>query len=53
MHAANVEVGEVGTIGFVQVVVAFERSDAGFKDDGAEEGGWAGRGGSSATFGSP
>lgn len=35
--APDVEVGEVGAVGFVQVVVAFEEGGAGGADDGGEE----------------
>ena len=37
MHARDVEVGEVGAVGFVHVVVAFEEGGAGGGYDGAEE----------------
>lgn len=45
LEAADVEVGEVGAVGFVEVVVAFEEGGAGGGDEGAEEGGGAEVGG--------
>lgn len=38
MHAADVEVSEVGRVGFVHVVVDFEEWGAGGREDGVEEG---------------
>ncbi len=37
LEPADVKVGEVGGVGFVQVVVAFEEAGAGGGDEGLEE----------------
>lgn len=37
MHAGDVEIGEVGAVGFVDVVVAFRQLRAGGEEDGGEE----------------
>lgn len=47
----DVKVGEVGRVGFVEVVVAFEEAGAGGGDEGLEEGGWAWVGGEAEAGG--
>ena len=41
MSTRDIEVGKIGAVGLVDVIVAFEQWGAGGDDDGLEEGGGA------------